>query len=100
MDFKALQKLLMHQVQHALQLLKEPLHVALGLDGDAGKVDGGEGEVAAAGADLPGGIVDVADHAGAAAHVGDFGFGVALLVILQVEGRVHGRRNWGTGAWR
>lgn len=48
-DFKALQKLLMHQVQHALQLLKEPLHVALCLDGDAGKVDGGEGEVSAAG---------------------------------------------------
>ena len=101
-DFKALQKLLMHQVQHALQLLKEPLHVALCLDGDAGKVDGGEGEVAAAGADLPGGIVDVADHAGAAAHVGDFGFGVALLIILLVEGRVHeaeiGEEALGAGA--
>ena len=37
----------------------------------------------------PGGIVDVADHAGAAAHVGDLRFGVALLIILLVEGRVH-----------
>ena len=33
-------------------------------------------------------VVDVADHARAAAHVGDLRFRVALLVVLQVKGRV------------
>ena len=92
----------MHQIAQAFQLLKEPAHVSLGLDGDTGQIDGGEAQVAAAGADFPGGIIHIADDAGAAAHVGDFGLGMAFFVILLVEGRVHkaevGEQALGAGA--
>ena len=88
LDLEAVQQLLAAQLHLALQLLEEPLDVVVGLDGDAGEVDGGEAQVAAAGDDLAVRIVDVADDAGAAAHVGDFGLGMAGLVVLQVEGGV------------
>ena len=101
-DLQPLQQLIVHQIAQAFQFFEEPADVALGLDGDAGQVDGGEAQVAAAGADFPGGIIHIADDAGAAAHVGNFGLGMAFFVILLVEGRVHkaevGEQALGAGA--
>ena len=82
LDLEAIQQLIDDQRHHPVQLLEEQIHIAVGFDGQAGQVDGGEAQVAAAVGDLPGGIVDVADDAGAAAHVGDFGLRMAFLVVL------------------
>ena len=88
LDLEPLQKLLHAQVQHPVQSFEEDVHVALGLDGQPGQIDGGEAQIAPAIADLPFGIVDVADDPGAAAHIGDLGLGVAGLVVLEIEGSV------------
>ena len=88
LDLKALQQLLHAEIQHPVQPLEEDVQIPPGLDGQPGQVDGGEGQVAPAVADLPAGIVHVADDPGTAAHIGDFGLRVAGPVVLQVEGRV------------
>ena len=44
-----------------------------------------EGKISAARADLPGGIIDIADNPRAASHIGNFCFGTPWFVILQVE---------------
>ena len=88
LDLKALQQLLHAEIQHPVQPLEEDVQIPPGLDGQPGQVDGGEGQIAPAVADLPAGIVHVADDPGAAPHVGDLGLGMAGPVVLQVEGRV------------
>ena len=87
LDLEALVQLAGHQLQLGIEQVEEQVDVALGADGQAGQVDGGEGQVAAAGRDLAVGIVHVAHDAGAAAHVGDLGLRGAL-VVLRVERRV------------
>ena len=67
---------------------EEEVDVFIGKDRKTGQVDGGEAQIAAAGSHFAGGIVHVAHDAGTAAHVGDFGFGMAFLVVLQVVGGV------------
>src|SRR5699024_9009064 len=62
--------------------------VFVGKDAQSRQVDRGVGEVAAAGGDFPGRVVDVSGNPGAAAHVGDLGFGAAGPVILQIKRRV------------
>ena len=88
LELEALQQLLDAQVDGVVQALEEEVQVTLGLDAQAGQVQGGEGQVAAAVADLTGGIVHVADDTGAAAHVGDLGLRTTFLVVLQVEGGI------------
>ena len=60
----------------------------MGFEAQTGQVDGSEAEVAAAAGGLAIFVVHVAEHAGAAAHVGYFGVVVARFVVLQVVGRV------------
>ena len=85
LDLEAGEKLVDDEVDLAVEILEEEVDVAVAADRDAGQVDRGEAQVAAAVDDLAGGIVGVADDAGAAAHVGRLGLGVAGLVILRVE---------------
>ena len=92
LNLKAFVELLKHQIHPLVQRLEEQLDVALALNGDARQVDRREGQVAAAVADLARRVVHVANHAGAAAHVGDFRLVVAGLVILEVERRIHKRK--------
>ena len=94
LDLKTLQQLSHTQVQHPVQPLEEQGKIPLGLDGQTRQVDGGEAQVAPAVADLPAGIVHVADDPGTAAHVGDLRLRVALLIILQVEGGVQEGEVW------
>ncbi len=88
LNLEAVQQLADHQVDALVQNRVELFHVAVRLDADARQVDGGEAQVAAAAGHLAASVVDVAHHAGAAAHVGDLRVIVAGLVVLQVEGRV------------
>ena len=83
LDGKAFHELVAHQLKHAVEFLEEQIH-GLHLDGDTRKVDRRKAQVATAEADFAGRIVVVTDHAGTAAHVGNFGFRVARLVVLQV----------------
>ena len=62
-------------------------------------------QIAAARRRFRGRVVDIAHHAGAAAHVGDFGLRMAGLVVLEVERRVDEREVreqalGGDAAWR
>ena len=88
LDFKPVQQLLNAEVDALIQDFVELLDILLGLDANAGQVDGGEAQVAPAAGHLAVLIVDVAHHTGAAAHVGHLGVVIAGLVILQVEGGV------------
>ena len=88
LDLKSLQQLIHAQIQHPVQALEEGVQIPPGLDGQPGQVDGGEAQVAPAVADLPAGVVHVADDPGAAAHVGDLRLRMAGLVVLEVKGRV------------
>ena len=83
-----MQQLAEHQVDLIVQQLEEAVQIALGLDAQAGQVDGREAEVAAAAGHLAVGVVHVAQHAGAATHVGHFAVVVTGLVVLQVERRI------------
>ena len=74
------------QLHHGVQLLIEDLDVPVGLDAQAGQVDGGEAQVAPAAGYRLAGVVDVGHHPGAAAHVGHLG----VIVPLPVEGQVEG----------
>ena len=88
LHLETIQQLIAHELEHVVELGIEGLDVPVALDGKPRKVDGGEAEVPA----LPhlslGGIVDVVADACAATHVGDFGFGMAFLVELGIEGRI------------
>ena len=88
LDLEPIQQLLRDQRHHLVQLLIEQLFVMMRFDRQTRQVDGGEGQVAAAVADLVFRIVHIAHHAGAAAHGRHLGFGMAGLVVLQVKGRV------------
>ncbi len=94
LNFEAVQELADHQVDAPVQNRIELFHVAVRLNADARQVDGGEAQVAAAAGYLAASVVDVAHHAGAAAHVGDFRIVVAGFVVLQVEGRVQKAEVW------
>ena len=88
LDLEAVQQLAEDQVDALIQHGVELVDIALGLQAQTGQVDRGEGQVAAAAGDLAFRIVDVADDAGAAAHVGHFRVEIALFIILQVIGGV------------
>ena len=88
LDLKPLDQLVYAQVQLPVQLVKEGVQIPLGLDGDPGEVDGGKTEVAPLVALLAGGVVDVGNDAGAAAHVGDLRLRTPGVVVLQIEGGV------------
>ena len=60
----------------------------MAFDGKPRQVDGGEGQVAAGIGNLPGGVIDIAHDAGAAAHGGNLRLRMAGLVVLQVKGRI------------
>ena len=68
--------------------LEKDLDVPLGLDGEAGQIDGGEAQVAPAIADFPLRVIGVGDDPGAAAHIGDLRFRVSFPIVLGVEGGV------------
>ena len=87
LDLEALVELAGDQLQLGIEQVEEQIQVALGADGQTRQVDGRERQVAAAGRDLALGVEHVAHDARAAAHVGDLGFGRAL-VVLDVKGRV------------
>ena len=88
LNFKSIKQLIDHESDQTIQLGKELIDVVIRFDGDARQIDGGKAQIAAAIGDFAGFVVYVADHARAAAHVGDFGFWMALFVVLQVIGRV------------
>ena len=88
LDAEAVEQLLNHQIDALVEQLEEEVDVFVGKDAQSRQVDRGVGEVAAAGGDFPGRVVDVGGNPGAAAHVGDLGFGAAGPVILQVKRRV------------
>ena len=85
LDLEPVQQLLDAQVNALIQDLVESLDIFLGLNADAGQVDGGKTQVAPAAGHLAVPVVDVAHHTGAASHVGHLGVVIAGLVILQVE---------------
>ena len=88
LDLEAVEQLLRDQLEHVVQLPQEQRLVPLAVERKARQVDGGEGQVAAGESDLLRRIVDVAHHAGAAAHGGDLRLGATGHVILEVVGAV------------
>ena len=88
LNLEPVEQLADDQVDALVQNLVELLDIALGLQADAGQVDGGEAQVAPAAGDFLGPVVDVAHDPGPAAHVGHLGVVVAGLVVLEVKGRV------------
>ena len=88
LDLEAIQQLVDHQVHHVIQRIEEGVQVVVGLDGQSGQVDGRKAQVAAPIGDFLLGVVLVGHHARAAAHVGNFRFGMPGLIVFQVEGRV------------
>ena len=88
LNLEARHKLIDGEVDQAIQLAPEEVHVALRADGDAGQVDRGEAQIAAAIGDFLIAVIDVGHDARAAAHIGHFGFGMARLVVFEVVGRV------------
>ena len=91
LDLKAGEQLVDHQIDLAVEVLKEPVDVAVAADRDARQVDRGKRQVAAAVDDLARGVEVVADDAGAAAHVSRLGLRMAGLVILLIERRIQER---------
>ena len=88
LNLKAVEQLVGHQIEHLVELLVEQLLVVVGLDGQARQIDRGEGQVAAAVADLAGRVIDVAHDAGAAAHSRHLRLGMAGFIVLQIKRRV------------
>ena len=85
LDLKPLEQLADDKVEHLIEAAEKGLAVAACQNGEPRQIDGREGKVAAPRRDLAGGIVGIRYHTRAAAHIGDLRFGMALLVILQVE---------------
>ena len=84
-------QLVHNQVHHIVQGSVELVQVAVRLDSKTGQVDGCEAEVAPAGDDLAGRVVNIADNSCAAAHVSGLGVVISGLVVLQIERRVDER---------
>ena len=88
LDLESFQQLIDDQVDGCVEVRHEPIDVMVCLDAQTRQVDAGEREVATPPGLRPAGVVDVGHDAGAAAHVGDLGLGVAGAVVLGVEGGV------------
>ena len=85
LNLKAVQQLVGNQVEQFVQFFIEALLVVVRLDGNARQVDGSKGQVSSAVADFSGWVVDVAHHAGAAAHGGYLGLRASRFIILKIE---------------
>ena len=94
LNLEALIQLTGHQLQLGVEQVEEQVDVALGANGQTRQVDGREGQVAAAGRHLAIGIVHVAHDAGAAAHIGNLGFRMTLLVVLEVKRCIQEGKVW------
>jgi hypothetical protein len=57
----------------------------------ARQINGSKAKVAPAVDDFAGGIVHIADDAGTAAHIGDFGFRLSVFVILEIKRSINKR---------
>ena len=88
LNFKSIHQLIDHQRHHVIQQIEEYIDIVVRLDRQPGQIDRSKAQIAAPVGNFLFRIAVIRHHARAAAHVGDFRFGVPFLIIGQVERRV------------